>query len=272
MPQPLFFMARHGRTAGNEKNVYRGWSNEAFAQLEGDGRNDAREAGYFILSTGIKFPLIIVDDLARTQESAQIIGDILGISEIVTDKRLLPLNMGDLTGKSKEKYPLDDYLKHPKKMIPGGESLDTFNNRQAKVFSDILEAVAQIHKPILVVGHGSNASYLYHKVNKGGSEVGYEGMTKPGGVMAFTKDGLAAIFKKREGTPQLYSDGTNLSGFVTDEENKPPRICSACKWIKEGNCTNPLVMIDPELKSRRNEDGAIKVGPKDCCNSFQNKK
>jgi broad specificity phosphatase PhoE len=274
MAQILFTLARHGRTAGNDKNLYRGWSNEDFAQLDANGRNDAREAAYFILGTGMKFPLILADDLGRTQETAQILAEILGVKEIVTDKRLRPIDVGDFTGKNKDKNPLDEYMKNRSKKIPGGENLSEFDKRQTSVFADILELVTKIHQPVLVVGHGSNASYLYHKVNKGGKEVGYEGITKPGGASIFTKDGLAAIFKKREGAPQPYKDGTTLSGYVTPEENKPPRECDDCKWFQDKNdgCKHPLVQIDPELQSLKQNDGSIKVNPKGCCDNFQSKK
>src|SRR5882724_4959930 len=109
----LFALGRHGRTSGNKDNLYRGWSNEDFAQLDAAGRNDAREEGIFLQGTGLKFPIIITDDLDRTGETAEIIASILGIKKesILRDKRLRPLNMGDWTGKSKEKHPLEEFMK-----------------------------------------------------------------------------------------------------------------------------------------------------------------
>jgi len=111
-------------------------------------------------------------------ESAQIIAKILGIPEVISDKRLRPLDVGDFTGKSKQKYPVEEYLNDKTKEIPGGESVGAFDRRQAKVFDDILQAIIQIGKQILVVGHGSNVSYLHNVVQKG-KKVGYEGLVNP---------------------------------------------------------------------------------------------
>jgi len=204
MSNPIFYMVRHGRTQGNEKNIYRGWSNEDFAQLDENGKQDARDAGIYLKGLGVEAPVIIADDLGRIQETAKIIADVLGAKEIITDKRLRPVDVGNFTGKSKTAHPLDEYMDHPEKKIPGGESLNVFNKRQAKVFADITEAVTSVSKQLkrpvtfIVIGHGSNTSFLYHHVNKGGKEVGYEGMTEPGGILTFTKEGIQPIFKKRD--------------------------------------------------------------------------
>jgi broad specificity phosphatase PhoE len=236
MAQPLFILTRHGRTAGNEKNIYRGWSNADFAQLDENGQQDARDAGIYLKGLGLEFAAILVDDLARTQETAKIIAEILGVTEILTDKRLRPVNVGDFTGKSKAAYPLEEYMDNPKKKIPGGESLAEFNKRQAKVFADVLELIAQLKKMVLVVGHGSNTSFLYHNVNKGGKEVGYEGMTEPGGIMTFDKSGLFPIFKKR--------DPNKTRGFTLPPNHVPgmrvPKggsSCSVCEYLGDDKKT-----------------------------------
>ncbi len=65
-------------------------------------------------------------------------------------------------------------------------------------------------------------------------------------------------------------DGTEISGFVTAEENKPPRECGNCRWMKDASCHHPLVMIDPQVKG---EAGKPKpVDDDDCCDNFQSKK
>jgi len=246
--QPLFVLCRHGRTAGNEKNVYRGLSNAAYAQLDENGRQDARDAGIYLKGLGFEFPVILVDDLDRTQETAKIIAEILGIKEIITDKRLRPVDVGDYTGKSKIEYPLDQFMNNPSKRIPGGDKLSQFNKREAEVFGQIAEAIAQLRKqtgkPVmfLIVGHGSNASFLYHNVNKGGKEIGYEGMTEPGGIMAFfTKEGLIPIFKKRDkaklDAPQYPSDHKPGMRVPKGGSN-----CANCEYLKDPEkkiCGNP---------------------------------
>lgn len=62
-------------------------------------------------------------------------------------------------------------------------------------------------------------------------------------------------------------DGTKLSGFVTASENRPPRECGNCKWMANGHCHHPQVILDPEVPG----DGPKPVDADDCCNNFQNK-
>jgi broad specificity phosphatase PhoE len=226
---------------------------------------------------GLKFDICIVDDLDRTQETAKIICGIIGCKHIITDKRARPLDVGDFTGKSKDEYPLDEYIKHRDKQIPGGESLNGFDKRQDGLFENIFRTVEKTGKVLLFIGHGSNVSYLSNKVKKGGEKVGYEGLVNPGGVLVFTDHGFFPLLNEREGTQiqRPYSDGTALSGFVTDEENHPPRECWNCRnyvYTPLGSeCNNSLVKIDPELAVRKVDNGNIAVGERDCCNNFRNK-
>ena len=72
------------------------------------------------------------------------------------------------------------------------------------------------------------------------------------------------------GVKARYQDGTKVSGFVTAAENKPPRECGNCKWMKpKDHCTHPVVMADDEVL--KHYDGTGAVDGDDCCNYFQNK-
>lgn len=273
----LFTVVRHGRTQGNEDDRYRGWSNEEFAQLSSDGRDDAREAALFIKRMKVKAPMIISDDLSRSRESQQIVADILGIKGMDVDKRLRPLNVGDYTGKDKNSHPLDEFIKNRSKKIPGGESMNGFDRRLADVCGDLTELVARLKQPIIMIGHGSTISFLHNTTNSG-KEVGYEGLVHPGGVLAFSRAGIVPLLKHKSGDGEKmpYKQGTAVSGFVSDEENRPPRECWNCRnFGKEinglGYCNHPLVVIDPELKLRKQSDGTIAVGERDCCDNFRNK-
>lgn len=278
---PLFFLVRHGETASNDLNIYRGWSNGPKAQLSQQGKDDIREAGIYLQNVDWEYPIIIADDLDRTQESAKILQSILGIEDIETVPALRPLNVGDFTQKSKEKYPLEEYLKDKNRVIPGGESVNQFSKRQAKFFAELLDKIADVQKlnpkatPVLV-GHGSNVSFLNNHMSKTSKEVGYEGLTKPGGVLVFSSEGIAPLTKKKGSFHSPYADGTALSGFVTDEENRPPRECWNCRnFVRDviglGACTHTLVRIDPELKDQRQDDLTVAVKDRDCCNNFRNK-
>lgn len=273
----LFYSLRHGRTAGNEQDRYRGHSNEEFAQLSPDGRDDVREAAIFIKRAGLKFPLILCDDLLRAIETAKIASSILGIRTIEQDRRLRPLDVGEYTGKSKKQYPLDAYLENKNKKIPGGESMKQFNARLAKVSADILELVDKLKKPVLVIGHGSTASF-WKAVADGSSEAGYESIVQPGGVIAYTSLGVFPLFKQKydEDEKPALADGTALTGFVTVEQNRPPRECWNCRSAERGiasvlGCWHPLVQIDPQLQDRRQDDGSVAVKDEECCNNFRNK-
>lgn len=275
--RPLFFLMRHGRTENNIDNAYRGWSNSPDAQLSKDGRDDVRESALWLKRAGIKIPFILSDDLDRTKETAKIVAEILGLKDddILLDKRLRPIDVGDFTGKSKETYPLTEYLADESKKIPGGESLGEFNKRQAKVFGDVAEAVQKAGQPFLIIGHGSNISYLHNHFNKKEKAVGYEGLVDPAGIVLFTKSGVTALKNLRGlSASNPLKDGTALSGFVTDEESRPPRSCWNCRnyvvVAKQGACTHILVQIDPQLQDRKQADGTVAVGEQDCCDNFRN--
>lgn len=237
MNKALFYVVRHGRTEGNENNIYRGWSNAKFAQLSSDGREDIKAAAEFLKKIGVSAPIILSDDLDRAVESQQILADNLGIKELATDKRLRPLNVGDFTGKEQEDHPLDSYTKYMNKPIPGGESLNEFNKRLAKVFQDILELVAQLKEPVLIIGHGSTLSFLNYVGNN--AEMGYEGLVYPGGVAVYTKNGITPLFSKKLPDTEaskldqaivLYMDGSEIG--------RPEGArCADCKmFITGGKC------------------------------------
>jgi broad specificity phosphatase PhoE len=274
---PLFYGVRHGETANNDKGLYRGWSNAPDAQLSAGGRDLVREAGFYLRNLNIKFPFIVSDDLDRCTETREILASILGIQHQVTDKRLRPINTGEFTGKSKADFPLDEYFKNPNKKIPGGGSIEDFHKMQASLFADVLTVVSERKCVPLVVGHGSTVSYLHNCYNRTEPLIGYEGLTNPGGVWMFNKNGVLALTHKRDGVPHDMKDGTALTGFVTDEENKPPRECWNCRnfirdpLTKTGGCSHPLVQIDPQLQDRRQNDNTIAVGDRDCCDNFRNK-
>lgn len=259
MNKTLLYIIRHGRTAGNEKDIYRGWSNEEWAQLSPEGRKDVTEAAVFLKRFGLKFPIILTDDLARSVESASIVAKILGIPEAEVDKRLRPLNVGDYTGKSKKKYPLDEYAKNRSKKIPGGENMDGFDNRLARMTSDMLELVAQLGQPILFIGHGSTIAFLYNAIN-GGKAAGYEGLVEPGGVLLFSLDGLFPVLKEK--TDDKSSNKKNqklvqlekwsiefVGGKPTNDE---PKACTNCHMLyatqKRCSILGPDIVIDAVKK------------------------
>lgn len=237
MNKALFYCIRHGRTAGNDNDLYRGWSNAEFAQLSDEGREDIKSAAEFLKKIGVSSPIILSDDLSRSVESEKIIADILSIKEVEVDKRLRPLNVGDFTGKKKDDHPLDEYMKNMNKVIPGGESLNQFNKRLAKVFENILELVAQIGEPVLIIGHGSTLSFLNYVGNK--AEMGYEGLVYPGGVSVFTSKGITPLFSKKLPDSEASKLDQSLVLYMDGKEIGRPEgaRCADCRmFISGGKC------------------------------------
>lgn len=56
--------------------------------------------------------------------------------------------------------------------------------------------------------------------------------------------------------------GTEISGY----QEFGPYHCIDCRHYRDGACYHPLVMIDPELQTRRRENGSIEINPyRGCC-------
>jgi broad specificity phosphatase PhoE len=194
----LFFLQRHAETASNKKNVYRSWSNAPEAQLDAAGKKAAAEAAEYYVSVKAPIDMIIADTLDRVVETCEIIALKFPGAKMEMVRALHPLNMGDWTGKSKDTYPVEPFLKDKSKKIPGGETVNDFNHREERIFGLIFDIAR--NNPgghIIVGGHGSTVAYLYNQVFKQG-EVGYEGMVDPGGIIAVTETGMFPLTKARE--------------------------------------------------------------------------
>lgn len=247
----LFFFTRHGETPSNGLNIYRAWSNRPEAQLSDKGRQMVQEGAEFLVAQRAPIKVIIADTLDRTLETAEIYSTILGLDSIVPLRGLHPLDMGDWTGKSKDRYPVDDYLKNTKKRIPGGESVDEFDARQFLAFKTVM-GVADEHPPgsVLVAGHGSNLSFLFNKVfDRGDRMIGYEGLVDPGGLVAAERDGLTPLTRVREGRDARYSADASgymeLPGAVKDADCQRVRVANGVS--QEKGCCN-------EFKPTKNSD------------------
>ena len=190
----LFFLVRHGTTKLNEQDKFRGWSDDDTAALDDKGIKQAYIAGHFLrnlsIKNGFKFGYMTSSDLDRATHTAAIIGKILGIKDIYSDPRLRPLNVGDYTGKPKETNSIDEYLEHPEKKFPGGESVDDFRQRQADAAVGLLAWAKQHPKEKgIEIGHLSNVIY-WQDLSK--ALKGYlkdyasdkEDLIHPGGVIA----------------------------------------------------------------------------------------
>lgn len=262
----LFFVGRHGRTRSNDLKVYRAWSNKPEAQLDDEGRRDVEEAGEYLVAQGAPVEIIFTDSLDRTMESTEILARVLGVTQVVPLRGLHPLDMGDYTGKSKDKHPVDPFIKDPNRRIPGGETLNEFNQRQFQVFQAIMPVVDSLPPGhVLVEGHGSTVSFLHnHVFEKGDKQIGYEGLVDPAGLIASERDGMTPLTRVRGNSdvrlsadaagymelPGATKDGdcqrVQVAGGISQElgccnEFKPGKgaqafRCGACRFVtrKEG--------------------------------------
>jgi broad specificity phosphatase PhoE len=190
----LFYINRHGTTKLNEEDLYRGWSDDDDAALDARGIRQAEIAGHFFRRLPVKFGYLTSSDLGRATHTAAIIGKILGITDIYADPRLRPLNVGDYTGKSKEKNSVLYYIQNPDVKFPGGESLNEFRKRQADA-SVGLFAWLQQHpdEKAIEVSHLSNVIYWedYDEAVTGYLKdyaTDKKDLIHPGGVVAVMKD------------------------------------------------------------------------------------
>lgn len=277
----LCLLLRHGQTDRSESPTYRGQSNEVVDHLNENGKRTIRESAAFVSHLPLDITYVISSDLFRTEESAEIICDILGLDTFRMDERLRPLNVGDFAGKNKEEYPIDEYLENPSKKFPNGESVDDFENRQydfAKSVFQWIESGKLKAGSILIVCHDDVIGYWLNSQRKNPSNrylTEKPDVVKEGGVVLVTSGEIFPIHGRNNKTDSPW-DGTALSGFVTPLESRPPRSCWNCEYfsrdlIGTGQCGNSLVRLDPEIADwRRQVDGHVIVEDEACCNLFAN--
>jgi len=242
----LFFFLRHGETAGNVKNIYRGWSNAPEAQLDSKGKQTAREAGRYLLSIGAPIELVIADSLDRVQETVELMMESFPNARPEFVRALHPLHMGDWTLKSKDKHPVQPFLDDPSKQIPGGDTVKGFNDRQWDIFKKVFELAKDFPLGrLLVSGHGSNVAFLNNHVftKDAGQKIGYEGLVDPGGIIAVTPSGLVPLTrvrgkgKKEEPLVQIkrfeYPPDDELGVEVPEGGSS----CKSCKFLGEDEKT-----------------------------------
>lgn len=197
--EALFIVMRHGRTEANDRKIYRSWSNAKEAQLNQEGRDDAAEAAEYLLQNEAQVKVILCDSLDRTLETGEIVRDILGADDLVPVRGLHPLNMGDWTLTPKDEHPAEKLWENTSFVVPGGESLDQFNSRQFDAFKWIFKFCDDLPPgSVLVLGHGSNISFLHNHVFNGDEKkIGYEGLVDPGGLVLASSSGLQPLTNLR---------------------------------------------------------------------------
>jgi broad specificity phosphatase PhoE len=147
------WIVRHGETKMNNdsdrsEDRIRGWSD---VPLTDEGRETASAAGKQLKSAGIE--IIFTSDLVRAEETAKIIGRIVGLAPITT-KKLRPWDLGELTGAT-TKTALPKIAQYvcdtPDKPVPQGES---FNSFCARAFEGLADCLSRANgRKLLIVTH-----------------------------------------------------------------------------------------------------------------------
>lgn len=193
------FCLRHGATIANQKDCYRGWIDYP---LDSEGKEAAIRSAGFLVGKGIT--KIVSSPMRRAIETAKIVNSSIH-SIIVTDSRLRPLNVGNLSGKSRKEYPMDWYFSH--RDIPigtTGESLNQFNAIQREVFSDYLSRTPEEY-PILIVCHNSNLIGCKNYLERTNEQID-DDVVDPGGVAAIDFN-----FKMKEVFGGKKASGNSIS-------------------------------------------------------------
>lgn len=245
----LAYVVRHGETDRSPNPEW--WSQIPLNAL---GEAQARDAGEFIKTEKVKPKWGVSSDLKRAEQTLAICAEVLNLTIVRP--------MYDLRAFGKD------------------EDQKKFEARNERAFTAIL-ATAKVRGEIpLIACHRSNSAWIAKRYGWVRQEVDYRQASAiwEGGVIVIDSKGAHPIYKKLSENPKedlgQPNDGTHIAGFVTDEENKPPRECWNCKWIHSGACHHPVVTADDELgliySKVRNKDGFWMVGDKDCCDNFQN--
>lgn len=147
----IVYLVRHGDTAMNAATpgpeLERGWSD---VPLHPMGRKEARRTAVKLARIGIK--AIVSSDLKRGTQTAEIIGDWLGIAPDF-HAQLRSWNFGQQGKPEGEADRVADRLARQPDCTPsGGESFDDFKRRIFAGLSDTL--ATHLRNPLAIIVHG----------------------------------------------------------------------------------------------------------------------
>jgi broad specificity phosphatase PhoE len=148
----VIYMARHGETDDNARRVVQGWLD---TPLNERGREQAHELAARVADLGIAS--IWTSQLVRAAETAQIVGDALGIAPRVDD-RFAESRRGSWEGRSLDEIEQSEpeawaawKSGGPDFRFPGGG--ESLAEHQARVLAAV-DAVRSGPEPALIVAHG----------------------------------------------------------------------------------------------------------------------
>ena len=164
-----YLLMRHGESESNVKYGMHGVALSREGEIDHltqKGETQVRATAEVL--KGTKIDLVIVSPLMRTRDSLQILNETLDFKDkqIVIDKRLAEINVGENEGK-----PWDEYRKMFKderqrflEPIHGGESLQDVKRRVGDFIYELEEKYK--NKKILIISHGAPL-WLLHALREG---------------------------------------------------------------------------------------------------------
>ncbi len=183
--EPIVLVLRHGQTLLNKDKKFRSLRN---VPLDEVGIQQAQDAAEFLKNYPIK--KIFASPLDRAVHTAMLVEEVAG-APITKDPDLLPWNLGELSGKSRDKYAdvLNYHIDHPEIEVPGGESLKQFRDKMFGAFDRIIND-ASADNLILIVAHTSTITTLNQWIDENytGRPESDDESVQPGGVCALYSD------------------------------------------------------------------------------------
>ena len=179
----MIFILRHGVTKKNnpENERVRGWGNDS---LDEEGREQAKSLIPVLKPLGID--VIFSSDLPRSEETAEIIGDGLGISYYPVEE-LRTWHVGHFQGQlwQKVEEQMAHYQENPYKHVPRGEPYHAFYKR----FHDAFMELRKLKQTVLLVLHGRQVWALPSVLTNGAKGIPMHGPPNPGDVMSINDNG-----------------------------------------------------------------------------------
>jgi probable phosphoglycerate mutase len=154
-------LVRHGVTDWNREGR---WQGQLDPPLSDAGRQEARlVAARIAVEDGLRPARIVASSLARAHETAQVIGEAVGIA-VELEPRLMEIGAGEWEGRTHAELEADDGERYrawrsspDSSPAPGGEPVAVATQRVRALLTELSAAAAW---PILLVSHGGTLRIL----------------------------------------------------------------------------------------------------------------
>lgn len=160
MRRALIYFVRHGETGWNLEKKTQGHTD---ISLNASGRKQAFELASRIKN--LKINKIISSDLKRAKETAEIIGETIGCSNLEFDSRLREFNYGVLEGVCRNELTPETweiFNNHPEKL-----KAESFKEIFTRIKNFFDESNFNLKDNVLIVAHGGSLRVIkYYLENK----------------------------------------------------------------------------------------------------------